>query len=196
MEDKIETTATSVDNATADSAVTSATTSTEKVDYEKEFKKLQAENEKLKKAQTNAAKDASDWKAKFRATQDEATRVAEEQKEALEKIMAENETLRKTQTLATHKAGWLGLGFDDALAAEAAEASVNSDFDALMATMKKFIEVHDKEIKAANIRQMPAPVSGTAQGSITQEQFDKMSYRERDKLFNEQPELYKKLAGR
>ena len=196
MDEKIETTATSVDNATADKAVTSATTSTEKVDYEKEFKKLQAENEKLKKAQTNAAKDASDWKAKFRATQDEATRVAEEQKEALEKIMAENETLRKTQTLATHKAGWLGLGFDDALAAEAAEASVNSDFDALMATMKKFIEVHDKEIKAANIRQMPAPVSGTAQGSITQEQFDKMSYRERDKLFNEQPELYKKLAGR
>ena len=196
MEDKIETTATSVDNATADKAVTSAATSTEKVDYEKEFKRLQAENEKLKKAQTNAAKDASDWKAKFRATQDEATRVAEEQKEALEKIMAENETLRKTQTLATHKAGWLGLGFDDTLAAEAAEASVNSDFDALMATMKKFIEVHDKEIKAANIRQMPAPVSGTAQGSITQEQFDKMSYRERDKLFNEQPELYKKLAGK
>ena len=65
-----------------------------------------------------------------------------------------------------------------------------------MATMKKFIEMHDKELKAANIRQMPAPVSGSAQSSITQEQFDKMNYRERDKLFNEQPELYKKLSGR
>lgn len=196
MEDKIETTVTGAENIAADKVGASTTTSTDKVDYEKEFKRLQAENEKLKKAQTNAAKDASDWKAKFRATQDEATRVAEEQKEALEKIMAENETLRKTQTLATHKAGWLGLGFDDALAAEAAEASVNSDFDALMATMKKFIEMHDKELKAANIRQMPAPVSGSAQSSITQEQFDKMNYRERDKLFNEQPELYKKLSGR
>ena len=77
----------------------------------------------------------------------------------------------------------------------AAEASVNSDFDALMATMKKFIEMHDKELKAANIRQMPAPVSGSAQGSITQEQFDSMSYRERLKLFNEQRELYDKFMG-
>lgn len=195
MEDKIETTV-GVEHVAEDKVGESTPKSTDKVDYEKEFKRLQQENEKLKKAQTNAAKDASDWKAKFRATQDEATRVAEEQKEALEKIMAENETLRKTQTLATHKAGWLGLGFDDALAAEAAEASVNSDFDALMATMKKFIEMHDKELKAANIRQMPAPVSGSAQGSITQEQFDSMSYRERLKLFNEQRELYDKLSGK
>lgn len=195
MEDKIETTVTGAENFAVEKVGTSTTASIDKVDYEKEFKRLQAENEKLKKAQTNAAKDASDWKAKFRATQDEATRAAEEQKEALERIMAENETLRKTQTLATHKAGWLGLGFDDALAAEAAEASVNSDFDALMATMKKFIEMHDKELKAANIRQMPAPVSGSAQGSITQEQFDSMSYRERLKLFNEQRELYDKFMG-
>ena len=194
MEDKIETTV-GVEHVAEDKVGESTPKSTDKVDYEKEFKRLQAENEKLKKAQTNAAKDASDWKAKFRATQDEATRAAEEQKEALERIMAENETLRKTQTLATHKAGWLGLGFDDALAAEAAEASVNSDFDALMATMKKFIEMHDKELKAANIRQMPAPVSGSAQ-SITQEQFDNMSYRERAQLFNEQPEPYKKSAGK
>ena len=111
MEDKIETTVTGAENFAVEKVGTSTTASIDKVDYEKEFKRLQAENEKLKKAQTNAAKDASDWKAKFRATQDEATRAAEEQKEALERIMAENETLRKTQTLATHKAGWLGLGF-------------------------------------------------------------------------------------
>lgn len=195
MDEKIETTV-GVEHVAEDKVGESTPKSTDKVDYEKEFKRLQQENEKLKKAQTNAAKDASDWKAKFRATQDEATRAAEEQKEALERIMAENETLRKTQTLATHKAGWLGLGFDDALAMEAANASVDNDFDALMGIMKKFLEVHDKELKAANIRQMPAPVSGSAQGSITQEQFDNMSYRERDKLFNEQPELYKKLTGK
>ena len=194
MDEKIETTV-GVEQTATEKVVESTPKLTEKVDYEKEFKKLQQENEKLKKAQTNAAKDASDWKAKFRATQDEATRVAEEQKEALERVLAENETLRKTQTLATHKAGWLGLGFDDTLAMEAANASVDNDFDALMGIMKKFLEAHDKELKAANIRQMPAPVSGSAQ-SITQEQFDNMSYREREKMFVEQPELYRKLSGK
>ena len=194
MDDK---TTTTVENQVVDEKVGESTTKpTEKVDYEKEFKKLQAENEKLKKAQTVASKDASEWKAKFRATQDEATQKAEEQKEEIERIMAENEALRKTQTLATHTAGWLGLGFDETLASEAAEASVGNDFDALLATLKKFIEAHDKELKAANIRNMPAPVSGSAQSEITKEKFDNMGYRERLKVFEEQPELYKKLAGK
>ena len=189
MEDKTNpevTTETKADNAVK---------AGEAVDYVAEMKKLHEENEKLKKAKTNASKDASDWKAKYRATQDEATWKEEEQKELLEQIRAENELLKKTQNLATHKAGWLGLGFSNELADTAADASVNGDFNALMDVMKKFIELHDKELKAANIRQMPAPVSGSPQ-SITQEQFDNMSYRERDKLFNEQPELYKKLSGK
>lgn len=167
----------------------------EQVDYAAEMKKLREENEKLKKAQTNASKDASDWKAKYRATQDEATRVAEEQKEILEQIKAENESLKRAQNLATHKAGWLGLGFSNDLADNAAEASVSGDFNALMDIMKKFLEVHDKDLKAASIRAMPAPASGTSQ-SITKEEFDSMGYRERAKLFTENPELYKQLNGK
>ena len=192
MEDKTTTTVETqpVETKTEETAKTS----TEKVDYEKEYKRLQVENEKLKKAQTAASKDASEWKAKFRDTQDEATRAAEERQEELNRILEENKALKQQQTLATHKAGWLGLGFDEALASEAANASVDNDFDALMGIMKKFLEAHDKDLKAANIRSMPAPVSGSNAQGITQEQFDKMSYREREKMFVEQPELYKKLV--
>ena len=191
MEDK---TTTTVETQEAETKSEQTTKPAEKVDYEKEFKRLQAENEKLKKAQTAASKDASEWKAKFRDTQDEATRAAEERQEELNRILEENKALKQQQTLATHKAGWLGLGFDEALASEAANASVDNDFDALMGIMKKFLEAHDKELKAANIRSMPAPVSGSNAQGITQEQFDKMSYREREKMFVEQPELYKKLV--
>lgn len=194
MEDK---TTSTVDTQTVDTKTEeTGKKDTGKIDYEAELKKLREENDKLKKAQTNASKDASEWKSKFRATQDEATRKAEEQQEALEKIMAENEALKKTQTLATHKAGWLGLGFNDELATEASEASVGGDFNALMSVIKKFMEIHDKEINAANVRNMPAPKGGSATQSITQEQFDKMNYREREKIFNEQPELYHKLTGK
>lgn len=175
---------------------TEANTQAAKVDFEAEMKRLREENDKLKKAQTAASKDASEWKAKFRDTQDEATRAAEEKQEELNRILEENKQLKQTQALATHKAGWLGLGFTEALASEAANASVNSDFDALLGVMKKFIDTHDKELKAASIRTMPAPVSGSSQGNVTQEQFDGMSYREREKIFNESPELYRKLAGK
>lgn len=189
MEDK------TITKVTSENAVEEPKQGGNQIDYEAEMRKLREENEKLKKAQTNASKDASDWKSKYRATQDEATRTAEEQKEAMEKLMAENEALRKTQTLATHKAGWLGLGFNDDLAAEASEASVSGDFNALVGVVKKFLAEHDKELRAANVRNMPAPAGGTTQ-SITQEEFDNMKYREREKLFNEQPELYRKLAGK
>ena len=187
MDDK--TTTTVVEDTAAEQKVAD-----NKVDYETEMKKLREENEKLKKAQTNAAKDASDWKAKFRATQDEATRAAEEQKETLAKVIAENEALRNAQKMATHKAGWLGLGFDETLASEAADASVNSDFDALLAAMKKFIENHDKELNAANIRNMPAPVSGSPAQSVTKEQFDKMGYDEMVEVFTKYPDLYKEFT--
>ena len=194
MEDK--TTSTTVENQEVETKSEQTTKPAEKVDYEKEFKRLQTENEKLKKAQTEASKDASEWKAKFRNTQDEATRAAEEKQEELNRILEENKALKQQQTLATHKAGWMGLGFDEMLASEAAQASVDNDFDALMGIMKKFLEAHDKELKAANIRSMPAPVSGSAQGNITQEQFNSMSYREREKMFVEQPELYKQFTGK
>ncbi len=165
-------------------------------DWEAEYKKLVAENEKLKKANTNASKDASEWKAKYRETQDSATREKEERDEELARILEENTALKKAQTLATHKAGWLSLGFNDELAADAATASVNGDFTALMATMKKFLTVHDKEINAANIRSMPAPVSGGGYQGITQEQFDNMSYREMAQLYTEQPEVFAKFTGK
>ena len=168
--------------------------SPEKVDYEAEMKKLRDENEKLKKAQTAASKDASDWKAKYRSTQTEAEQAAAEKQEELNRILEENKTLKQQQTLATHKAGWLGLGFDENLASEAANASVDNDFDALMGIMKKFLELHDKEINAANSRNMPAPVSGSKTQSVTKEQFDSMGYRDRLKVFEEYPDLYKEFT--
>lgn len=174
-----------------DGAETSATK-----DWEAEYKKLVAENEKLKKANTNASKDASEWKAKFRETQDEATRAKEERDEELARILEENKTLKHAQTLATHKAGWLSLGFNEDIAAAAAEASVGGDFAGLIDAVKKFLMAHDKELNAANIRSMPAPVSGNVNQGITQEQFDNMSYREREKLFSEQPDVYNKLSGK
>lgn len=165
-----------------------------KVDYEAEAKRLREENEKLKKAQTNAAKDASDWKAKFRATQDEATRMAEEKQEILEQLRLENEMLKRNQTLAEHKAGWLGIGMAEDIAAKASEASVAGDFTALMDAIKEFITVHDKELNASALRQMPAPVSGGKTQGVTKEQFDKMGYAERNRVFNEFPDLYKEFT--
>lgn len=159
-------------------------------DLQAQIAKLTSENDKLKKAQSSASSDAAEWKKKFRATQDEATRAEAERKEMLERIQEENKLLKRNQAMAEQKAGWLALGMDEESAAKAAEATIDSNFTNLMDTMKNFMVNHDKTLVADAIKRTPAPVTGKPAQSITKEQFDKMGYGERLDVFNNFPDLY------
>ena len=124
----------------------------------------------------------------------EQERAAAETKEYIESLKAENEALKRSQALAEHEAGFVGAGFDTDTAKKAAEAFFDKDFKAFMGTLGEFITAHDKAMTSENIRNTPRPgVGSTGTAPITKEQFDKMNYADRVKLFNEQPELYKAL---
>lgn len=158
-----------------------------------EIAKLKGENEKLKNAQSNASSDAAKYKKLLNERMTEQEKAANEAKELMESLKAENERLKKEQTIASHTAGYLGLGFTDDLAKKAAEATFNQDFSALTETFKAFITAHDKALAADALRNTPRPGAGGAGQAITKEQFAKMGYSERAKLFVEQPDLYKQL---
>ena len=160
-----------------------------------ELEKMKAENAKLKNAQSNASADASKFKKALQERMSEEERKAAETKELFEQLKAENAALKRSQALAEHKAGLVSVGFDGELAQKAAEAFFDNDFTAFSGHLKDFITAHDKAITAEGIRNTPRPgIGGTGTPAITQEQFDKMGYSERLKVFNEQPELYKTLT--
>ena len=166
---------------------------TESLDFLKaELEKLKVENGKLKSAQTNASADAAKWKREAREKMDAQARAEAETKELIDSLKAENERLKRDQEVASRTAAYVGVGFEEGLAKKAAEA-YGSDHNGFMDALKAFITAHDKALQADSLRSTPRPGNGAVAPAVTKEQFDKMKYTERAKLYEEQPELYKEL---
>lgn len=163
-------------------------------DLQAQLAKLRDENMKLKNAQSSASADASKYKKALQERMTEQERAANETKELIEQLKAENAAMKKNQTLAEHTSGFLGIGFEADLAKRAAEATSEGNFSAMINAIKDFIVVHDKAIQADAMRNTPRPGSGTGGPTVTREQFDKMGYLERLKIYEEQPDLYQELT--
>lgn len=159
-----------------------------------ELDRLRGENAKLKNAQSNASADASRYKKELQARMSEKEREDTQTKELIEQLKADNAALKRAQTLAEQKAGYIGLGLEAEIAEKAATATYDGDFAGLTAALKDFITAHDKALLADALRQTPRPGAGGSEQPVTREQFDAMSYTERVKLYDEQPELYKTLT--
>lgn len=157
-----------------------------------ELEKLKAENGKLKNAQSNASADASKYKKQLQERMSEQERAANETKELIEQLKADNARLKREQEVSSRTAAFVGVGFDEPLAKKAAEA-YGFDHDGFMNALRSFLTAHDKSLQADALRSTPRPGNGSGTPAVTKEQFDKMKYSERAKLFAENPDLYHEL---
>lgn len=163
------------------------------MDYKAEYEKLVAENEKLRKANTNASADASKYKKELQARMSEDEKRAAEQAEKDKARDEQLASLLKEKAISEHTANFLALKFDDELAKACATALADGNTTELFGNFKKFIELHDKAITAANVLKTPTPGTSAGKHEITKEQFSKMGYAERAKLYTENHELYETL---
>ena len=92
---------------------------------------------------------------KGRMTDDEQ-RELERQNERQE-METELATLRREKALAGHKASYLSLGYDDALAEEAATAMVDGDMDTVFSAMKRQAVNAEKAMRAKILKETPVP---------------------------------------
>lgn len=158
-----------------------------------ELERLKNENGKLKNAQSNASSEAAKFKKQLQERMSEQEREAAETKDLIESLRADNERMKKEQEVSVRNTAFMGVGFDNALARQAAE-SYGSNFEDFMTALTNFITAHDKALQAGALRATPRPGAGAADPpAVTKEQFDKMNYAERVNLFNTNPELYHKL---
>lgn len=166
---------------------------TEDIDSLKaELERMKIQNEKLMAAQSNASSDAAKYKKQLQERMSEQERAAEETKELIAQLKADNERMKRESEVSARTAVYVGWGFDEANAKKAAEA-YGSDHEAFSDAFKSFLDAHDKALIADKMRGTPRPGNGAVEPTITKEQFDKMTYTERVKIFENQPELYKKL---
>ena len=105
-----------------------------------------------------------------------------------------NELLKK-DTVSTYKAKFLALGYDEKLACDTAEAMANGEMDKVFENQKKHNESVEKKIKSELIADTPKINGGNGSKTITKADFDKMTYSERVKVFEENPEIYNEFTN-
>ena len=160
-----------------------------------EYEDNSSELEKYKNAASKANSEAAEWRKKHNALLSEEEQKKQANEEELTSLRAKVEAMEKEKLVSGHKAQYLALGYDEALADATAKALADGDTAKVFANHKKFLETHDKTLKADLLKDTPAPPAGKGSEGVTKEQFGKMGYNERVKLYEENRELYNQLNG-
>ena len=119
---------------------------------------------RLKNALSKSNSEAADYKRQLRAKQTEDELKAQEEKEKWETLQAERDTLFQQVQISNHKAKFLGLGYDEALAEETAKAMVSGDMEKVFANQSKHQQTIEQKVKADVLKSTPQPVGGSAGG--------------------------------
>lgn len=163
----------------------------EAFEYEDNFSEL----EKYKNAASKANSEAAEWRKKHNALLSEEEQKKQANEEELTTLRTKVEAMEKEKLIAGHKAQFLAIGYDEALADATAKALADGDTAKVFANQKKFLETHDKTLKADLLKKTPAPPAGDGGGTMTLDKLRKMSPQERFEYSEKNPEEYKKLYG-
>ena len=152
-----------------------------------------AEIERLKSALTKSNSENAEWKKKHREALSEEERKAQETADLIKQLTEQNEKLTRESNVSKNKAKFLGMGYEEALASDAAVAMTDGDMEKLFTYQQKHQEALEKKIRADALKSTPAPVPGKGEGNMTLENLRKMSAQERYEFSQKHPEEYKSL---
>lgn len=131
---------------------------------EEQLQQMRIENAKLKKAQEDAAKDASSWKKKYNATLSDAEKLAQEKAEREAEKDAELNRLRKESAVSKFEKNFLTLGYSQELAKKAAEAQFDGDTDTLFLVQSQAQEAILKTKESEWFKKRPEVNTGVGSG--------------------------------
>ena len=154
-----------------------------------------AEIERLRTALSKSNSENAEWKKKHRDALSEEERKAQETADLIKQLQDENAKLTRESNVSKHKAKFLGMGYEEALAGDAAVAMTDGDMEKLFSYQLKHQEAMEKKIRADVLKGTPKPVPDKADGAMTLEKFRKMSAQERYEFSQKNPDEYKTLYG-
>ena len=155
-----------------------------------------ADLEKYKDAVTKANHDAAEYKKQLKTLQDQQKTGNSKADDTIAKLQAQVAELTRQNTIASYTAQFTALGYDSELATATAIATADGDVAAVFENQRKFLEQHDKDIKADIFKQTPKPGqggTGKPAPTMTLEKFRKLTQAERMKFAIDYPEEYQKL---
>ena len=154
-----------------------------------------AEIERLKTALSKSNSENAEWKKKHREALSEEERKAQEMADRMKQLEEQNAALLRESNVSKHKAKFLGMGYEEALAHDAAVAIADGDMEKLFSYQQKHQEALEKKIRAEALKGIPKPVSDNGDGVMTLEKLRKMSAQDRLEFSQKNPDEYKTLYG-
>ena len=130
---------------------------------------------------------------KEKMTEDELKKQKEQ--EEREELQSKYDKLLRESEIAKNKAKLIGLGYDEKLADETAEAMLDGDLDKVFTNQKKHLDSVEKRVRADALKDTPKPTPDGDSKTMTLEKFRKLSPAERHAFYEEHPEEYKELYG-
>ena len=115
---------------------------------------------KMKAAFDKASSEAAGYKKQLNATKTEDELKRQESEETLKAIQAELAEYKQREQISTAKAAFLGGGFDETTAADAANAFITGDIEKMSDAVKKFRESIEVITKSKLMGSNPKPESG------------------------------------
>ena len=166
-----------------------------------------AELEKQLSERDSALAEAERKNAKLKGTMDvklkelgemtkrERERMTAEERERkeIEEIKEQNAMLLKEREIVGAERRFIQSGCDAELASEGARALIDADYDALFSVFGKMLDNKVAVEKSELLKTMPKPQGGSSSSTMTQEQFNKLGYKELKELKEKDPETYNKF---
>ena len=153
-----------------------------------------AELERMKNAVSKANSEAAAWKKKHNELLGEEERKKQEQADHLAQVEKELADLRKEKTVSEYAAKFLGMGYEESLAKETAQAMADGDTEKVFANQVKFNDALKKSAIADKLKNTPRPGVGSDGGSVmTLKKLRTLSDEEYEEFATEHPEEYKAL---
>lgn len=139
------------------------------------------------------ASELADSKKQLREKMSADEIKSKEDAEKQAKLQSDYDALVRKVALSENKAKLLGLGYEDKLATETAEAMIDGNLDKVFANQKKHLDAVEKKIREDVLRDTPKPEGGNSSNAMSKEKFREMSANERYEFSKAHPEEYKKI---
>ncbi len=126
-------------------------------------------------------------------TEDEAAKQKE--REEREELQSKYEKLLHESQVSKFKAKLLGMGYEEKLADETAEAMASGDTEKVFTNQKKHLEAVEKKVRAEVLKTTPKPTGDGDSKTMTLKKLREMSPADRLAFAESNPAEYKQLYG-
>ena len=138
-----------------------------------------------------ANSEAADYKRQLRAAMREAEKKAADDEESRKAMEERLKQLESEKEYADRKAQFIGVGFTEEQASNAAKAMVEGDMNKVFEIQKAVYDGIKTAIKAEILKDTPRPPAGEGKKDITSAEFRKLSLDEKQSMFANDPDKYK-----